>query len=150
MHIVFSGKLYSTPWNYSNNETMKNKKQIKTAPFRNFTNIWLNRTFTLDSSTKDKYRHYYLYLSYYFSYVNITIDNRYKIDLEDPSIEYVFIPLNYTIQNMFKSNINRTYTIDVHASYYWKDKDSTNLTSITDKYIYMNMTYVDVGLAFMS
>ncbi|CAF1216704.1 unnamed protein product, partial [Didymodactylos carnosus] len=138
MHIVFSGIYNDTLWNYSYDD-MNSKTQIKTSPFKSFTNIWITRKFKLDPSVFTTYKHhyYYLYMSYSFCYVNITIDNRYKIDLNESSNNYAFIPLSDTIQNVFKSNLNRTYTIDVHASYYLGNirsiryRDADDLTALS-------------------
>ena len=118
---------------------------LATRPHTNYQRLYMSRTFniTINSiSNNTLNHHFYLYICYLYSQVNITIDYHHKLILNQTHIirDYHYISLPY---DLFRGSIRQEHNLEITLKYQ-PSPDDENKTIV-----YKNRTYFDLRLAML-
>ncbi|CAF2647124.1 unnamed protein product [Rotaria sp. Silwood2] len=132
-------------YDYSHLYKLKHIWNLTSIPYTNYRKLSLSKSFDLmiDSNSIND-THFYLYIYYLYSQVNITIDHHHQMILNQTHIikDYHYIPLP---SKLFRHSIHQKHFIDIYVHYmpsFDKDEDKS--------FIYTNRTSFYLNLAMLS
>jgi hypothetical protein len=121
---------------------------LTSIPYTNYTNLSLSKSFEVVIDNNSKYdHHFYFYICYLYSQVNITIDHHYTMILDDTNkikdYHYLSLP-----SNLFRGSIRQQHILDIHIDYMPSIDDDDEDKS--EYFIYTNRTFFYLNLAILS
>ncbi|CAF3390296.1 unnamed protein product [Rotaria socialis] len=130
---------------YSRLYQLKHLWNLTSIPYTNYTKLLLSKSFDLivdHNSTYDK--HFYFYVCYLYSQVNITIDHRHQMILNQTHKvkDYHYIPLPSTL---LRDTIHQRHVLDIYVHYMSSFDDEKD-----KPLLYANRTYFDLNIAMLS
>ncbi|CAF4577144.1 unnamed protein product [Rotaria sp. Silwood1] len=129
---------------YSHLYKLKHIWNLTSIPYTNYTKLSLSKSLDLmiDNNSTDDI-HFYFYVRYLYSQVNITIDHHHQMILNHTHIikDYHYIPLP---SNLFRNSIRQKHFLDIHVHYissFDKGEDKS--------YVYPNRTSFYLNLVML-
>ncbi|CAF1154235.1 unnamed protein product [Rotaria sordida] len=130
---------------YSHLYKLKHIWNLTSIPYTNYTKLSFSKSFNLIIDNNSKYdTHFYFYIRYLYSQVNITIDHHHQIILNQTHIikDYHYISLP---SNLFRDSIHQKHFLDIHVNYlpsFDKNEDKS--------FVYTNRTSFYLNFATLS
>jgi hypothetical protein len=136
--------------NFSRLYKLEHIWNLTSIPYTNYTTLSLLESFSLvlDTNSTSKY-HWYFYVCYLYSHVNITIDHHHVIILNQTHemnyYHYISLPTH-----LFRHSKPQQHFLDIDIHYNPSSSDDDNNDYDDESFVYTNRTYFYLSLAMLS